>query len=129
MAKKILVIDDDVQYVDTIKTLLEGSGYEVNVSYKGKDGFEIAKKDKPDLVLLDVMFAGPQGPDGFELSRSFHDTPETKDIPVIIVTGITKFFNLGFTYQPDDQWAPVKAIIEKPVTPEKILQEIKKIIG
>ena len=59
--QRILVIDDDVQLVDTVQTLLEGTGYSVSYAHHAEKGMELAREVKPDLILLDIMFAGPPG--------------------------------------------------------------------
>ena len=127
--EKILVIDDDVQLVDTIKTLLESVGYEVYYAYQTEKGIEKARATTPDLILLDVMFAGPPGPDGFEVSRQLHKDPVLKNIPVIILSGVRKALDLPFKFGPDETWMPVKAFIEKPVEPDTLLAEIEKVLG
>jgi len=127
--KRILVVDDDVQLVDTVKTLLESVGYKVSYAYQAKKGIKLAKATTPDLILLDVMFAGPPGPDGFEVSRQLHKDPDLKDIPVIILTGVRKAMNLPFKFEPDETWMPVKAFLEKPIKPDKLLSEIEKVLG
>ena len=127
--KKILVVDDDVQFVDTVKTLLESVGYEVSYAYQVKKGLELAKAMTPDLILLDVMFAGPSGPDGFEVSRQLHQDSALKDIPVIILSGVRKAMELPFKFEPDETWMPVKAFLEKPIKPDKLLPEIEKVLG
>ena len=125
----ILIIDDDVQLVDTVKTLLESVGYEISYAYQSERGMELAREIKPDLILLDVMFAGPPGPDGIELSRRLHQDPVLKDIPVIILSGIKKVLDMPIKIGPDETWMPVKAFLEKPVKPDKLLSEIEKILG
>lgn len=125
----ILIIDDDVQLVDTVKTLLESVGYEVSYAYQSERGMALAREIKPDLILLDVMFAGPPGPDGIELSRRLHQDPVLKDIPVIILSGIKKVLDMPIEIGPDETWMPVKAFLEKPVKPDKLLSEIEKILG
>jgi len=127
--KRILVVDDDVQLVDTVKTLLESAGYEVSYAYQSQKGLELAKAKTPDLILLNVMFAGPPGPDGFEVSRQLHQDPELKDIPVIILSGVRKAMDLPFKFEPDETWMPVKAFLEKPIKPDKLLSEIEKVLG
>lgn len=125
----ILIIDDDVQLVDTVKTLLESVGYEVSYAYQSERGMALAREIKPDLILLDVMFAGPPGPDGIELSRRLHQDPVLKDIPVIILSGVKKVLDMPIKIGPDETWMPVKAFLEKPVKPDKLLSEIEKILG
>jgi len=123
-----MVIDDDVQLVDSVKTLLESAGYEVVYAYQAERGAEKVREIKPDLILLDVMFAGPPGPDGLQLSRQFHQDPDTTSIPVIILSGVRKVLDFPFRVDPDDTWMPVRAFLEKPIKPGALLAEIAKIL-
>ncbi len=127
--KTILLADDDVQLVDSIKTLLESVGYDVYHVYQSQKVVDNAKAVKPDLIVLDVMFAGPKGPDGFELSRQLSKESDLKNIPVIILSGIRKTMELPYAFEPDATWMPVKAFLEKPIKPDKLLSEIEKILG
>lgn len=127
--KRILMIDDDVQAVDTVETFLQSVGYETAHAYMALDGIQLARSWKPDLILLDVMFAGPPGPDGFEVSRELHGDVELKDTPVIILSGLKKFFGMATEFTPDETWMPVKTFLEKPVKPATLLEAIQKVIG
>ena len=129
MAKKILVVDDDVQLVDTVRTLLESVGYEVMTAYRPDKGLALARQARPDLIVLDVMFAGPPGPDGIEVSRQLHQEEGLKDVPVIILSGVRKVLDLPFKIGPDENWMPVKAFLEKPIKPDRLLAEIEKVLG
>lgn len=127
--QRILIVDDDVQAVDTVETLLQSVGYTTTHAYLAIDGLELARKIRPDLILLDVMFAGPPGPDGFEVSRELHADPELKDIPVVILSGLRRVMGLAADFTPDETWMPVKAFMEKPVKPADLLAQIEKILG
>ncbi len=127
--KYILLVDDDVQFVETVQTLLDSAGYSIATAYETTKGLELAKQKKPDLILLDVMFAGRPGPDGFEISRELKKDAQLKDVPIIIISGVRKVFGMNFKYEPDEQWMPVKSFLDKPVKPDKLLSEIKKILG
>jgi two-component system alkaline phosphatase synthesis response regulator PhoP len=122
----VLVIDDDVQLVDTIKTLLESQGYQVSYAYRPEKGVELAKEERPDLILLDIMFAGPPGPDGVELSRQLHQDPDLAEIPVVILSGVKKVLDLPVKLAPDQDYMPVKAFLEKPFKPQQLLETIEK---
>ncbi len=126
--KRILVVDDDVQFVDTVKTLLENVGYKVSFAYQAKKGVDLAKQLNPDLILLDAMFAGPPGPDGFESARELAAIPELKNTPVIMVSGIRKAMDLPFKMEADEGWLPVRAFIDKPVKPDKLLAEVANVL-
>jgi CheY-like chemotaxis protein len=127
--RSILVVDDDVQFVDMVKTLLESVGYEVAFAYQARKGMEMAKSRPPHIILLDVMFAGPPGPDGFEAARELHDDPTLRSVPIIIVSGFRKVLDLPFKYGPDKEWMPVHAFLEKPVKPSELLAAIDKALG
>jgi DNA-binding response OmpR family regulator len=68
MAKKVLIIDDDVEYVEAIANLLDAKGYDVTSASNGKDGVKQAKEQKPDLILLDVMMTTKS--EGFDVARN-----------------------------------------------------------
>jgi two-component system, NtrC family, sensor kinase len=127
--KRILVIDDDVQLVDSVQTMLESVGYEVSYAYQARKGVELARQTQPDVILLDVMFAGPPGPDGFQVAREMHEDPELKDIPVIMLTGVRKVMDIPYELAPDEEWMPVKSFLEKPIKPGELLSAINSALG
>ncbi|MBU1077108.1 MAG: response regulator [Spirochaetes bacterium] len=122
---KVLIVDDDTEFVEATATLLETKSYEVIKAYNGEEGFQKAKEEKPDLILLDVMMPGK---DGFVLSRDMKAEGLTKKIPVIIITGISKEMNLPYHFEPDNTWLPVNAVLEKPVKPEKLLKTVEDVL-
>ena len=124
MVQKILIIDDDADFREAITTLLNTKGYEVAAAAEGKSGFEKALAEVPNLIILDVMMAHET--EGFEVARKFQENEKTKNIPVIMVTGVKKEMDLGYDINPDKQWLPVKAVLEKPVQAEKLLEIVKE---
>lgn len=127
MAKKILVIDDDPDFVESVVNLLEAKGYQVASASNGKDGIAKAKTEKPNLILLDVMMNTKD--EGFTVARELQQTAEVKGTPVVMVTGVRKEMNLPFGFEPDETWLPVKQILEKPVTPETLLKAVASVLG
>lgn len=125
--KKILLVDDDADFVESNKDLLESEGYRVVVAYDGASGLEMAKQERPDLMILDVMMATQT--EGFEVSRKIPETPGLKNMPVLLVTGIRKAMHLPFGFEPDDTWLPVQNVLEKPVAPERLLAEVKRLLA
>jgi two-component system, OmpR family, alkaline phosphatase synthesis response regulator PhoP len=119
---KILVVDDDVHLVESMKALLEDKGHKVVSAQNGTEGYEKARSEKPNLILLDVMMVTDS--EGFEVARKLHDDAQTKAIPVILITGIRRAKSLPFSFEPDEDWLPVKAVLEKPVKPEKLFKAI-----
>lgn len=122
MAKKVLVIDDDNDFVESIVNLLEARSYTVATASNGKEGVAKAKTEKPDLILLDVMMNTKD--EGFNVARELQTLEGVKGTPVIIVTGVRKEMSLPFGFEPDETWLPVKQILEKPVKPETLLTAV-----
>ena len=127
MAKKVLIIDDDVEYVEAIVNLLDAKGYNIASASNGKDGVKKAKAEKPDVILLDVMMTTKS--EGFDVAHELHADPNLKNTPVIMITGVRKEMNLPFGFEPDGDWLPVKAVLEKPVKPEVLLKTLQDNIG
>ena len=127
MAKKVLIVDDDADFREAITNLIEAKGYVALTAQDGKAGYETAKKEKPNIILLDVMMANKT--EGFDVARSLHTDEATKNIPVVMVTGIRKDMNLPFGFEPDEDWLPTRAVLEKPVKPEVLLKTIEENIA
>lgn len=124
MSRKVLIVDDDADFVEAISTLLEAKGYEIISASDGQAGLEQAKEQSPGLILLDVMMTGKS--EGFDVARGLKDNKITKDIPVILITGIKKDMSLPFGFEPDEDWLPVKAVLEKPVKPDVLLKAVQE---
>jgi CheY-like chemotaxis protein len=85
MAKRILVIDDEPDMVAIMKLTLETNGFQTITAYDGMEGLEKAKKEKPDLIILDVLMPKIFGD---ELSLRLNQDPDTLGIPVILLTNV-----------------------------------------
>ena len=123
MAKKVLMIDDDPEFVEAITNILDAKGYDVVSAGDGKDGVAKAKKELPDIILLDVMMTTKS--EGFDVARELSKDANLKGTPVVMLTGVRKEMNLPFGFEPDADWLPVKAFLEKPVKPEVLLKTIE----
>jgi CheY-like chemotaxis protein len=123
---KILMVDDDADFVEATSTLLRAKKYTVVSAPNGEEGYKKAKSEKPDLMLLDVMMTHDS--EGFEIARRLKEDPATKTIPVIMITGIRKAKGLPFGFEPDADWLPVKAVLEKPVKPDELLKKIEEVL-
>lgn len=124
MSKKVLMIDDDPEFVEAISNLLDARGYDVHTASNGKEGVEKAKAENPDLILLDVMMTTKD--EGFNVARELHDDEKLKATPIIMMTGIRREMNLPFGFEPDEAWLPVKRVLEKPVKPEVLLSAVSE---
>jgi adenylate cyclase len=125
--KKILVVDDDPQIVDLVKIRLEANNYNVIFSPDGEDGVSKVKQEKPDLVIMDIMMPKMTGGDAVRILVADN---ATKDIPIIFLTALTDKlpYEAGHrgSINVDGHQFPA---IPKPFKSEKLLLEIKKLIG
>lgn len=121
----ILLVDDDTTFIENHKLLLERNNFNVWVAYNGTQCMEILEeRGNPDLIILDVIM--DYGSEGFDVARKLRNDEKTKHIPLIMLTSVGEGF--AFKYKPDENWLPVDVFLEKPVTPDKLLMEIRKTI-
>jgi DNA-binding response OmpR family regulator len=121
MTKKILIIDDDPDIVESTKLILESEGYEV-ISESGPDeGFETAVSQTPDLIILDVMMIEPD--DGFFVASKIKS--KLPDVPIIMYSSVSNA--LGYDYGMNNV-VKVDKFIDKPVEPAVLLEAIGKLI-
>lgn len=126
MSKKILMIDDDDELVESIQIILESRGYSFISAPSSEEGFEMAKKEQPSLIILDVMMVNDS--DGLKGASILKNEKLTKDIPVIMLTGIRKPDHLLESYASDQNFSNVKMIYEKPIKPDKLIKLVNKYI-
>ena len=124
---KILIVDDDLDLSTALQITLESQQYTVITASDGKEGMEKVRTDKPDLVILDVMMSSWS--DGFEMSRELKKDPQSKDIPILMMTGVKDKTGIDFkSTAGDPTWCPVDAFLDKPVEPDALLAEVKKLL-
>ena len=119
---KILVVDDDPDFVEVTRIILESNGYDVISASDGDEAIEKMKSDTPDLVLLDIMMSQPL--DGVEVSRKMLEDSTLRRVPIIVVSSITDSPHLAEF--PTDEYLPMDDWITKPAQPEDLLAKVKK---
>lgn len=124
MPGKVLIVDDDPELVEAVTNLLDAKGYTVVSATNGKEGVEAARREKPGLILLDVMMTTKS--EGFDVARSLSKDESLRSIPVVLVTGVRREMNLPFGFEPDPDWLPVRAVLEKPVKPDTLLKVVEE---
>jgi len=139
MSNKIFIVDDEVDIVTFLSAVLEEHGYTSLSAKDGVEGLEILRKEKPDLVLLDLMMPKKSGITMFQELRG---DPTMRDIPVVIVTGVSEVTGVDFRNfmykQPlrDEKkfvettgltkYTVPDGYIEKPVEPDELIKVMKE---
>ena len=120
---KILLVDDDPDFVEATKVVLESQPYEVIIALSGAEGLKKAREEKPDLVLLDIIM--PEV-DGFQVCQQLKKDPQLAEIPVIMITSFSERYmetsigvSQGLTLEAED-------FVDKPVAPTELLLRVGK---
>jgi len=117
---KVLVVDDDPDFVKVTSKVLEQAGHQVVTAANGAKALQTMRQDAPDVVLLDIMMSYIL--DGLDVSREMAEDPQLKDVPVIMVTSLTGVRGSGMF--PGDEYVPVDEWLAKPVDPKTLIDRI-----
>jgi len=123
----ILVLDDDVDYRESIRIILESRGYKVLVACTIDDGLDIARAERPDLVLLDIVMKSAT--DGLQFSRELRRDPQLKHTPILVLSAIGGRKNMPYSPRDDEELFPVDGFLDKPVAPEVLLRRVESLLG
>ncbi len=126
---KILIVDDDVDLVNDMATVLREKGHECDTLYSTDNALQTLTDDTPDVLILDVMFPGnPAG--GFDFARIVRQTEAIKDLPILMLTGVNQEFPMNFSAKDiDPEWMPVQIFVEKPVAPHTLLEKVDELLA
>lgn len=119
---KVLCIEDEPEMIDLVRLILERKDYEVIGVLGGEEGLEAIQRQKPDLVLLDIMMPDM---DGWEVFRRIRANPELQDLPVIVVTAKAQSIDkvLGLYIAKVDDY------VTKPFGPQNLLQSVESALA
>lgn len=129
--KKVYIIDDDHDIVDAMTIVLRKNGYEVAAQYDDENVVENVKAEKPDLIILDVMFPEDSSA-GFSIARLIKNDEEIQRIPILMLSAVNelwiyvgKFSNKDL----DESFLPVNLFLEKPLKPNVLIDRVASLIG
>jgi two-component system, OmpR family, alkaline phosphatase synthesis response regulator PhoP len=125
--KKLLVIDDDPDFVEGIRSILVTADYDVDVAYNSKDGLRALQTGRYDLLLLDIMMG--RGAEGIMVARKMRKDPKMREMPVLIITGIREQMAFLFPGQAvHPHFMAVDELVEKPVEPQLLLEKVSTLL-
>ena len=124
---KIVIVDDDPDLTKALQATLESEQYIVVAAADRIEGMEKIRTEKPDLAILDAMMATWQ--DGFEMARELKRDADFKDMPILMLTGVKGKTGINFkSTAGDPAWCPVDGFLDKPVEPDVLLAEVRKLL-
>jgi DNA-binding response OmpR family regulator len=119
---KILVVDDDPDVVEAVTAFLERHGFIVKSAANRREGLAAFTRENPDLLILDVMMEEPD--DGFALAQELRRSGCQR--PIILLTSISRV--TGFAYGSDADSVPVDGFLEKPVSPQVLIDKVRALL-
>lgn len=141
MSKKILIVDDEPDVITFISTVMEENGFTSIGAKDGVEGLDLLRKEKPDLVLLDLMMPKKSGITMFQELRK---DPDLSHIPVVVVTGVSEVTGVDFRNfmykQPmrDEKqfvdstgltrYTVPNGYLEKPIDPVELIKTVKEVL-
>ncbi len=120
---KILIVDDDPDLIEACRPFLEKEGHEVASASNAEEGRRAIDREKPDLVILDVMME--QGDDGIVMAQELRRTGFTT--PILMLTGISRVMVREF--DRDKEMIPVDAFLEKPIAPKTLIAKVRELLA
>jgi len=129
--KKVYIVDDDRNIVESMSIVLKSRGYAVEAQYDEKGVVENLVAKKPDVVILDVMFPENQSA-GFDIARDIRNDKRTQALPIIMLSAINEKGVYAGTFSNkdrDDSWLPVNEFIEKPIRPAQLLEKVEAVLS
>ncbi len=127
MTKKLLMIDDDPDFVAGIKAILDSAGFEVEVAYNPKTGLQALQTKHYDLLLLDIMMG--RGAEGIMIARKLRKDAKLREMPVLIITGMREQIAFLFPGEPiHPRFVEIDELVEKPVEPKLLLEKVNSLI-
>ena len=123
---RILIVDDDLDYVKLIRAILESKEYTVDTAYNRESAMEQIKKIKPDLIVLDIMM--DRLDDGFTICYQLKHDSELREIPILTISAITEKTGFRFSPATDGEYFEADDYVEKPIKPSDLLERVEKLL-
>ncbi len=123
---KIVMIDDNTDLLFTMETFLQRNGFEVLTAEDGQSGMDLIKKERPDVILLDIMMETLFS--GFEVCKQVRSDEDLKDTPIIGISAMGDELDINYSQWPDYEYFRPDTFMEKPIDKQRLLQLIPEVI-
>ncbi|MDA3810065.1 MAG: response regulator [Spirochaetaceae bacterium] len=125
----IIVIEDDTDMAEAVRLILESNEHRILIRDNPASGVEEAEKNKPDLIILDVMFGRNQKTLGFDYAIEIRRNKYISSVPILMITAVNMTYpNFNFSNKTDGEYLPVDGFIEKPVQPGDLIRKVNELL-
>jgi DNA-binding response OmpR family regulator len=119
---KVLLVDDDVDFVDLNKAVLENHGFQVACAFSTQEGLDKVRFEQPDLIVLDLMMEKHDS--GFAFAKAVKADPNYKKIPILMLTAVAESTGYDFSQELDGYWMKTDDYAAKPLLPEELIKRV-----
>src|SRR5208283_268012 len=123
----ILLVDDDVDFIELNKAVLLNQGYEVAEAFSGREAMEKVRFEKPDLIVLDLMME--KHDTGFTFAKAVKADPLYKNVPILMLTAVSGTTGYDFSQELDGYWMKTDDYASKPLPPEELVKRVKDLLA
>jgi len=124
---KILIVDDDPDFRESCRLILEAAGFEVAEAGDPEQGVEKVETDKPDLLILDVLM--PREYEGFDVVRRLRADSKLRDLPILMLSAVHDAKDTPYRFRPDPTYLPIEAFLDKPVAPKVLVRKVREMLS
>jgi CheY-like chemotaxis protein len=125
--KRILLADDDPDYIEINRTILEASGYEVEEAYTSTEAISKIREQKFDMVILDLMMEEKDA--GFTVAYAIREDEALKDLPILMLSSAEQQTGFSFEVDRDKEWMKVDDFASKPLKPAELVKKVEELLS
>ena len=123
---KILLVDDDVDFIDLNKAVLENQGFEVSAAFSGREAMDKVKFERPDLIVLDLMMEKHDS--GFTFAKALKADPLCQHTPILMLTAVSTETGFDFSQEMDGYWMKTDDFASKPLLPDELVKRVNDLL-
>lgn len=125
--KKILLADDDPDYIEINRTILEANGYEVEDAYTSTEAISKIREQKFDMVILDLMMEEKDA--GFTVAYAIREDENLRDMPILMLSSAEQQTGFSFEVDRDKEWMKVDDFASKPLKPAELVKKVEELLS
>lgn len=126
MVKKILLVDDDPDFLEINKIILETSGYDIDTAGSSAEALTKVRSTHYDLAILDLIMEELDS--GFTVAYAIRENEKTRDLPILMLTSAEEKTGFTFELAKDQEWMKVDDYAAKPLKPAELLQRVQQLL-
>lgn len=127
MSKRILLVDDDVDFVEINRTILEAAGYEIDAATATSEALSLLRSQRYDLAIIDLIMEELDS--GFTIAYAIRDNKEIRDLPILMLTSAQEKTGFQFHFSKDQEWMKVDDFAAKPLKPAELVQRVQTLLN